>query len=79
MKGIGSTIECMEKEKLLGLMDDLTKDSTSMIKNTVSAHFSGLTGENTSDIGKTGSNMEEANIIYRTGRRRLDNGWRVKK
>lgn len=74
MKEIGSIIVCMEKEKLHGLMEDVMKANTNMIRNMDLVHSSGQMEENMLDIGKMENSMEEVNIFFRTERKKLDNG-----
>jgi hypothetical protein len=79
MKVNGNTIVCMVRVKLLGLMADVTKVSTNTIRSMDTVFFSGLTDENIPAIGRMVNNMEGANTICPTARRRSANGSKEKR
>jgi len=79
MKEIGSTIVCMGKERSPGLMEDATKVNINMIKNTGLELSCGQMKENMSVIGRTASNMVEANTIFPGERRKSVNGSKEKR
>jgi hypothetical protein len=60
-------------------MEDVTKVNINMIKNMDLEPFIGLMAENMLVIGKMENNMEEVNTIYQMDRKKLDNGYKVKK
>jgi len=79
MKENGNTTVCMERAKLPGLMADVMKASTNMIRNMDSVHSCGLMEENISDTGKTENSMEEESTTYPVDRKRSVSGWKVKR
>ena len=64
MKVIGKTIICMERESILGKMEESTRVNIKMIRKTVMGNTLGLMEENIVVIGKMGNNMEKGNTSY---------------
>lgn len=79
MKENGNIIACMEKERLPGWMEDLTRDSMNMIRNTDLEHFTGLIIESTLGTGRTENNMAGVSTSSLMDRRKSDNGFKVRK
>lgn len=78
-KETGNITVCMEKVNWCGLMEEVMTVNMNMIRNTDTVHSHGQMGENTVDIGKMENNMAEENIIWHQDRRKLDNGFKVKR
>ena len=78
-KVIGSTIECMVKEKLPGLMADAIRANINMIKNMALEPFSGPMEESMLAIGRMVNSMEEGSTSCLMAIRRLASGLRARK
>lgn len=78
MMGNGSTIRCMEREKLNGLMEENIKANIRMIKSMDLVHFIGLMAVSMWGDGKMVSSMEKENITCKMVIRRLVSGFREK-
>jgi hypothetical protein len=63
MKANGRITRCMAMESPNGLTEGNIKASIIVIKSMGLAHFTGLMAENTTVLGKMGSNMVEASTI----------------
>jgi len=60
-------------------MVDATKVNINMIKSMDSEHSFGPMEENTLETGKRESNMEEESTTFQVDKKKLENGFRVKK
>lgn len=66
--------KCMERESLLGLMEDHIVVIISMIKNRDGVFTPGKMEENMTGNGRTGNSMDKESTLTPRGRSKLDNG-----